>query len=279
MLILVKPMYYSGDMALMDMGADGWLHHLAHPLIRADKHDSPLFTYGTPVQKPEPGKMAGYMHAVAENIFSYSAVQLDYDDGVSMDAFIREYGKEFMFWCYTTHSHGFKGNSDRFRVVVPIETPLLTEDMGFGYTKTMMAEFPGCDPSAFCRAHFQSFPCIREPGAPYRYHVNRHRRKYAIPMDKVRDTERKLNDERMFEHAVMMWKAQFDGDSDEKRIYNQIRWAQNKLDEAREGNRNTTMFSTLMYLFRQGVPRSAIMDLNPPSGCEREWEGMLARIL
>ena len=77
----------------------------------------------------------------------------------------------------------------------------------------------------------------------------------------------------------MMWKAQFDGDSDEKRIYNQIRWAQNKLDEAREGNRNTTMFSTLMYLFRQGVPRAAIMDLNPPSGCEREWEGMLARIL
>lgn len=278
MITLVKPNFFSGDMKPFDATADAWLLFLNNPIIRKDKTDAPLFTYGVPVKKPEPGSDFGFIHAVSGNIASYRAIQLDYDEGVTMDAFIRTYGKLFAFWAYTTHSYGFK-EGDRFRVVIPLSRSLPTEYMGIGYTKVMEHEFPGCDPSCFARAHFQAFPCIRAPGAPFRFHINRHRDRYSIPFDKVIEENRRSARLLRADQAFLSWNAQFgDEDSDARRIKAQLKWAQDKLDEAREGNRNMTMFSVITYLCRQHVPEYAAYDLVPPAECENEWAGMLKRI-
>jgi hypothetical protein len=265
-------------MAVFELGKVEWLNFLRCPLTKQNKEDTPLFTYGNLVKCPEPGSARGFLHAIAGNIESYNAIQLDYDEFVTLDGFIREFKDQFAFWAYTTYNYGFK-KGDRFRVVIPLAHPLPASMMGPAYCKTMMKEFPGCDPSCFAQAHFQALPCVRKAHAPFRYHINSHARRYDIPVAKVAAERKSMERLRLMDLAVARFRAQFDGEDDEaNRVNKQIAWAQRKFDEAKEGNRNNTMFSTLMYLVRQNVPAYRIAELVPPSGSEDEWERMLIKI-
>lgn len=278
MRVLLKPEFYSGNMAVFELGKVEWLNFLRCPLTKKNKEDTPLFTYGNLVKCPEPGSARGFLHAIAGNIESYNAIQLDYDEFVTLDGFIREFKDQFAFWAYTTYNYGFK-QGDRFRVVIPLAHPLPASMMGPAYCKTMMKEFPGCDPSCFAQAHFQALPCVRKAHAPFRYHINSHARRYDIPVAKVAAERKSMERLRLMDLAVARFRAQFDGEDDEvNRVNKQIAWAQRKFDEAKEGNRNNTMFSTLMYLVRQNVPAYRIAELVPPSGSEDEWERMLIKI-
>lgn len=278
MRVLLKPEFYSGNMAVFELGKVEWLNFLRCPLTKQNKEDTPLFTYGNLVKCPEPGSARGFLHAISGNIESYNAIQLDYDEGVTMDGFIREYKDLFAFWAYTTYNYGFK-QGDRFRVVVPLAHPLPATEMGAAYCKVMMKEFPGCDPSCFAQAHFQALPCVREAHAPFRYHINSHRNRYDIPIAAVRAEKKAIERVRLMDMAVARFRAQFDGEDDEiNRVNNQVAWAQRQFDEATVGHRNNTMFSTLMYLIRQNVPAYRIAELTPPAGSEDEWERMLIKI-
>ena len=277
MRVLLKPHFYSGNMAVFELGKEEWLKFLHCPLIKKNKEETPLFTYGNLVKCPEPGDK-GFLHAIAGNIESYNAVQLDYDEFVTLDGFIREFKDKFAFWAYTTYNYGFK-KGDRFRVVIPLAHPLPATEMGAAYCKVMMKEFPGCDPSCFAQAHFQALPCVREANAPFRCHINMHRNRYDIPIAAVRAEKKAMERVRMMDMAVARFRAQYDGEDDElNRISKQIAWAQRQFDEAKEGHRNNTMFSTLMYLMRQNVPAYRIAELTPPTGSEDEWERMLIKI-
>lgn len=278
MKVLLKPHFYSGNMAIFELGQTEWLNFLRCPLTKANKEDTPLFTYGNLVKCPEPGSARGFLHAISGNIESYNAVQLDYDEFVTLDGFIREFKDKFAFWAYTTYNYGFK-KGDRFRVVIPLGHPLPASMMGPAYCKVMMREFPGCDPSCFAQAHFQALPCVRDAHAPFRYYINSHAKRYDIPVAKVAAERKSMERLRLMDMAVARFRAQFDGEDDEiNRVNNQIAWAQRKFDEATEGHRNNTMFSTLMYLMRQNVPAYRIAELTPPSGSEDEWERMLIKI-
>lgn len=278
MKVLLKPHFYSGNMAIFELGQAEWLNFLRCPLTKANKEDTPLFTYGNLVKCPEPGSARGFLHAIAGNIESYNAIQLDYDEFVTLDGFIREFKDQFAFWAYTTYNYGFK-QGDRFRVIIPLAHPLPASMMGPAYCKAMMTEFPGCDPSCFAQGHFQALPCVREAHAPFRYYINSHARRYDIPVAKVAAERKTMERLRLMDMAVARFRAQFDGEDDEaNRVNNQVAWAQRKFDEATEGHRNNTMFSTLMYLMRQNVPAYRIAELTPPAGSEDEWGRMLAKI-
>ena len=98
MRVLLKPEFYSGNMAVFELGKVEWLNFLRCPLTKQNKEDTPLFTYGNLVKCPEPGNARGFLHAIAGNIESYNAIQLDYDEFVTLDGFIREFKDQFAFW-------------------------------------------------------------------------------------------------------------------------------------------------------------------------------------
>lgn len=98
-----------------------------------------------------------------------SALILDYDSGKSIQSFIEEYSS-FKFYLYTTHSHSSK--CTKFRVIMPLETPIpysLIHDRLV--KKTLVEYFNGCDASGF--SNFHKIPAINpKADTPYVYHIN-----------------------------------------------------------------------------------------------------------
>lgn len=273
MRALVKPYIMTGEAEYVQFDLR---KAIEHPIIRGDKKDIPLYSFCNLVDNP-PRVNNGRIHAVTEAIKEYTAIQLDYDSGVTIDEFIKEFSNKFMFALYTSWNYGFKPY-DRFRVIIPLEHPLPQSDMGFTYTEVMREEFPGCDDSAFDRCHLQCCPCIRAPGAPYRYFLNRIKKYYEPPYKIIRKHKEDVMNVLAFDAAVREWRERY-GDNDEyqQNFDGAIQWAQEQLDLMAEGNRNNTMFRVLSFLYRAGAPLGSVNELMVPQECQNEWERMLSR--
>lgn len=271
MKALVKPIIMTGEAEYVQFDLR---KAIENPIIRADKASTPLYAFCNLVANP-PRLENGRIHATTEAILEYTAIQLDYDSGKTIDEFIGEYKDKFMFALYTSYSYGFKP-CDRFRVIIPLKEPLPQSEMGFNYMDVMEEEFHGCDGSAFARAHFQCVPCIRAPGAPYRYYFNRINKYYEIPYKRIREYKNKVLNILAFDSAVEAWKEEWHLE-EEQNYDGAIRWAQEQLDAMSEGNRNNTMFKVLAFLVRVGVPYGHASGLLVPQECDGEWERMLTR--
>lgn len=271
MIALVKPYFFTNEASMVNVNLRQLIEH---PLIRDDKTHAPLWCFCN--LHDSVSVKDGHVLAVADNIKEYNCIQLDYDSGKRMDEFIDEYSDKFMFAAYSSFSYGFK-NGDRFRVIVPLKSPLPQSEMGFDFKKAMVATFEGCDPSCFDRCHLQACPCIRALGAPYKYHFNRINKYFETPVDLINSFKTRTLNLAAFDSAVTdtinKYCPQIDID------YSPIiKWAQEKIDLMIEGTRNNTMFAVIGFMKKKGVPLDDAMSVMVPAECIHEWNGMLRRI-
>lgn len=285
MIALIKQYFWTDAMRYAEITPKRWLDLLEHPLVREDKRNAPLAVYGDLVDTPMPSNDNPYRpRAVWDNIQSYHCLQVDYDSGyMTMDDFVQDNKNKYAFWTWTSHSNGFKEH-ERFRVVIPLETPVMSSEMGHAYRDVMGEIFPGSDLSCFDRAHFQVLPVIRPDGAPYyKYYVNRSKKRFSIPRDRVlehADALRHRNDYiNMFCEAADDLRTTLYGerrDDEEQRIANQLRWVQNQLETVYEGNRNNVIFACFGYMQRNGLLEYA-HTIEVPAIAYEEWYKMMKR--
>jgi len=284
MIALVKQYFWTDAMRYTEITAKRWLELLEHPLVREDKRNAPLAVYGDLVDTPMPSNDDPCRpRAVWDNISCYHCLQVDYDNGRTMDDFIDEYKDKCAFWCWTSHSNGFKQN-ERWRAVIPLDEPLQTSEMGHAYREVMGELFPGSDLSCFDRAHFQVLPVIRPDGAEfYKYYINRSKKRFSIPKDLVKERAESITRRNeycnLFSEASEELRSQLYGDrydDDDLRIANQLRWVQNQLETIYEGNRNNVIFACFGYMQRNGLLDYAHTIDVPPIAYD-EWYKMMKR--
>lgn len=85
---------------------------------------------------------------------SINALMLDYDSGLSIEAFKSRYSR-FKWWLYTTSSH--KPETPKFRVIMPLNTPI-DFDMYTSSKRALLQYFPKVDPTTFDRNRFFYLP-------------------------------------------------------------------------------------------------------------------------
>lgn len=275
---LIKPKFESGAMRQFKMDEPTLLRIIAQPKVRPDKHAIPLFTFAKPRFPYVPAKDdPDSMRAAAENIISYDCIQVDYDDGYSIEEFQKRFGR-IRYYLYTSYNHGFR-DSDRFRVIIPLASPLDQDWMGRGFKAYMHDVFGDCDDSCFDRCHFQAIPAMREDGVDKYYHyVNDVSTLFDCDRETIEQYDAKLRRYQyqcgMFEEARAAMREELYGslmDSEEMRITNQLTFAQSLLDTAVMGNRHNACFDTLCYLQRKGLLDHA-WTLMPPPEANEEWE-------
>lgn len=168
MKFLMKPHQFSRTMQAWIMTSEQWTGMFTNPPVIADKSRAPLAIYGTLTLAPELDAESGLPRCTGANVESLYALQLDYDSGMSIDKFRERYA-QYRWSLYTSYSHGYKGDGDRFRVVMPLASPLPCAVLRSQRVRKNLTEwhFPGADPTFSIAGHWQILPCIREAGAPY----------------------------------------------------------------------------------------------------------------
>ena len=254
------------------------------PAIYPTKESVPVALYGSMVAQPVLNDY-GQVRPLGMNINSLTYYQLDFDDGAyTIDGFIDEFKDKFAFILYTSYSFGYKEN-DRFRVVIPLDEPLMCKDMGSYFKKALDGVFH-CDSSCHDRAHMQCIPAIRAPDAPYRFHINNIAKRFHIPWNLVANEENKAVAAYTFNRALENWWEQCDRmlgrvreEPDPEELKRRaLQWAQQQFDQCPVGARNTTMFSTLAWLKSVGVSADDAFMLSPPIGVDKEFDNMVERI-
>ncbi|EJO9866950.1 hypothetical protein NU768_000855 [Vibrio vulnificus] len=112
-----------------------------------DKNDAPMFC-GADSHAGQPKKFP-YCK-------DYYALVLDYDDGETITGFKIKYS-HLEYFLYTSHSHLKDGKTHKFRVVLPLASPIARDDMA-GRKKALFKLFPSTDISTFARFRFFSAP-------------------------------------------------------------------------------------------------------------------------
>lgn len=276
---LIRNNFYSRSLQQLYITEEKFLNLVQHPLIGQVKEQLPLAIYGHLIEHPYPSpENSNLAYYFSENVSRLDLLQLDYDSGISIDEWKREF-KQFRHIIYTSHSHGFKGNSDRFRVLIPLDKPIYKEDMGRFY-KQAMTDFWGCDPSCFDRGHCQLLPAIRTKDAPYRYDIKLDGLRFELPAEriaKLQEDEQKVS---VFNEALFNFYSQYRTDDEDHKRENLLKWAEKKLSEAMEGSRNSTCFQVLSYLKKNGFD---YYDVAPLSYClsddfQKEYDKMARRM-
>lgn len=173
MIFLVKPHQYAKHMYPAEITASAWLDLLKDPPVFPDKDRAPLAIYGTMSSSPEGVDVGGMMRprCTGANVDSIFALQLDYDDGITIRQFAEQYSR-YRWTLYTSYSYGYKPN-DRFRVVMPLATPMPCELLESRRVKAnLLWNFPHVDRCCMDRGHWQILPCVHAKDAPYMYLQN-----------------------------------------------------------------------------------------------------------
>lgn len=287
--ILMKPRTYTDAMKLSSVSEESLIDRIKNPVVDPNKENVPLMVFGKPQFPYIPSQDdPNAARACYDNIMEYTAIQLDFDTGRTIDSFVGDYKDKFKFFLYTSHSHGFKGKCDRFRVIIPLAHPIKMNRLNYGGFRCIMDQmFPDCDPTCFDRGHFQIIPCIRKNGLDkYRYYINNITRLFDIPdamiekYDKVVDD--KIRAQRLFGEAVCrlreeLYGRKYDEEDEEKRIQNKLKWAQSHIDtDCFQGNRDICCYEVIKYLLKNGLIEYA-WTLSVPADFQKEWEAKVRR--
>lgn len=111
-----------------------------------------------------------------ENTISLSYLILDFEKTISVDEFIEKY-KEYQFYLYTSFSHKIKDDSDRYRVIFPLDRDYTVKEYSDYCVKLKLQSnhcilskfFEGVDKSCFGIGFGQKAP---GDNGFYRYHIN-----------------------------------------------------------------------------------------------------------
>lgn len=175
---------FSKVMREVDLAAYNFPWHMQNPATPtpfdgAHKHDAkdfaPLAIFGTIVDNPEMDyeTETALPRRIGANIRSLYALQLDYDNGMSIERFIAEH-QDLQYSLYTSYSHGTK-EGDRFRVVIPLAKELPCELLESRKVRDNLCfNFPSVDECCFHRGHWQLLPLVNpEVRDRYRWHRNK----------------------------------------------------------------------------------------------------------
>ena len=170
MNFLLKPHEFCRYMEPRECTLDDIVAAVDSPQVIADKSRAPLAIFGTLVESPEIDRDSGLPRCIGDNVSEISVFQLDFDSGMSIDEFRERYAR--LEWhLYTSHSYGYKGTCDRYRVLLPLGASLPVEVLQSRRVRDNIFSatfgFPGADPSCAARGHFQICPCKRTADSPY----------------------------------------------------------------------------------------------------------------
>lgn len=207
MNFLLRPNTYSKYCVQGTCSEEQLLYAMEHPQVFARKEAAPLAIYGSLVDAPELDEDSGKPRVIAANVDTLDAIQLDFDSGKTMDGFANDY-PGMRWYMYTSYSHGYKGDTERFRVVIPLATPMPCRLLASRRVRKNLEDFnfKGCDRTAWDRGHWQLGPCIRAAGAPYEFRVNEGAPwggdDYWEAYDRMLREEEAENEERMHSYAA-----------------------------------------------------------------------------
>ncbi len=240
MQCLIKPHTYSSFMRVSNVTKDGWTTRLKNPLILDDKKKTPLVIWGTFSKVLEIDIESGQPRCIGPNVDHIYALQVDIDNGCTIDEFIKCYHR-YSFQLYTSYNHGFKP-TDRFRCIFPLKEPIYTVDLVPPVKKILLDMFPIVDESCFDKGHWQCLPCIRSKDAPY--HYEQHQGEImSFANDKFREVAADYREKAHWRREIA--RADFKPSGEHTGALN---WAQGQLDAAVEGTRDKTIFGVLHWL-------------------------------
>ena len=271
MQFLLKPNQYSTVMAVRTITAKQWSNLIEHPLIMANKDEAPLAIWGSLTEYVTIDPAYKLPRCTAENLLSIWALQIDVDNGCTIQEFERDYHR-YSYQLYTSYSYGFK-EGHRFRVIFPLKEKLYTEHLVKPVKDILKDMFPIVDDSCFDRCHWQILPCIRANDAPYEY-----RRHDGEILSFARDNFAKVANE--YKEASH-WKREIaEADKDPRSNHEgALKFVQKIFDATAEGARNRTVYAKLMWLKETvGATYNEVLSLHAPVGFTEEMYKMIERI-
>jgi hypothetical protein len=145
---------------------------VSQPRKYPDKPSIPLWSfYGlVPRADRELSKDRVHYRACGANMAVVNALQIDYDSGVmTLDRFIDDHlGLDYALYTSPSHTQAHQ----KFRVVIPLKTPLLNAYLFRGKVRGyLLSMFPECDQSTINTFRKQRMPAVPLTGEAYRYNI------------------------------------------------------------------------------------------------------------
>ena len=270
MKFLVKSSQYSRAMQYLEAPAGWWDERLANPPVMQQKDRCPLAIFGRPVAGAELDPESGHMRCIGANVRDLYALALDYDSGITIEQFKDEYGDR-QYSLYTSYSYGVK-EGDRFRVIVPLATPLPCELLTCKKVRqNLLFQWHGVDECCFDRGHWQILPA-RNPDGKYLYYKNAGER-WGITTEIYKAWKREEDEER---ERHMQEIAAHQDDKTQERIKN---WLVDQLDqlECGAGTRYAKVKSLLAWAMHNGLG-DAVLSIECPwldDKWQRRWQNLI----
>lgn len=266
-----------GDMQPVYVSSDAWTELITHPRIIDDKSKAGLIIWGRMTDNVELS-YSGLPRCIKDNLDYITVLQIDYDDGMTIDEFVQKY-KDYRFDLYTSYNYGFKPN-DRFRVMLPLAERIYMRHICPPTRELLEETFPGVDVTCFDRCHWQVLPYVRSEDAPYRFVRNPGKLLDLFPVNKFADLADDYDTYRTLNQQI----RELDKVGKRPpREYNPhakaLEWAQNQINETPEGRRNSEYFRILMWLKNKvECDLYDVLDLEVPCDMQDEFTEMAARI-
>ena len=275
MLCLEKPRTYSTFMRLVHVNTDEWNRVIRNPIVRSDKMDAPLLIWGGLSDNVEIDTEYGHPRCTGANISYLKALQVDVDNGCTIDEFVERYAR-YSFQLYTSYSYGFK-EGDRFRAIFPLQDRFPMKYLTPPVKKALMEFFPMVDSTCFDRGHWQIVPCVRSKDAPYKYiqHLGE-----VMDLLEVCDYVELTDD---YEWEVCTKRSLREADFSTRRTpakhEGALKKAQEVIDNATQGSRNTEIYKILCWLHGTvEIDEDEALSLDFPCDMYEECHGMIDRI-
>lgn len=258
-------------MSYFHMDAPTWNNLIANPIVKKDKDMAPLFIFGHMKDVVQRDPDNGLIYNCGENIGWLYALQVDVDNGCTIEEFVREYHR-YSFQLYTTTGFGIKDGA-RFRSLFPMKEPIYTDWLVPPVKQHLCEMFWMCDRTCFDRGHWQIVPCILKEGNPYRYIQHEGERLSFARYDFKKMASEYTDD--------FHWRREI-AEADRDRGDNHegaLRHIQTVFDSTTEGSRDTTVYKSIMWLKETvGCSYNEVISLRPPYGFDTEYMRKVDRL-
>lgn len=273
MKILYKKYKFSKTMITKYIDDKSYINMIQKPLIIDNKDNIPLYIYArmkTLNLNLEPQYQLP--KCISDNIDYMFAIQLDFDNGFSIEQFKEQY-KHLKYILYTSWSYGFKPN-DRFRVILPIKEKLPIKYLVPSVKNNLHLMFKEADITCFDKAHWQAAPAIRISSAPYYYYINKGEI-LDLPMDKYKDSYEQFVIDEQRKKIEASSNININDDFTRALIK-----AQKLIDEipVGAGVRNKRLYSILAWLKKIEAPLSDVYKLNIWSDYDKDFNNMIKHL-
>lgn len=264
MIALFKPFNGSSYMQPVRVTRDQWNRLIANPMVLDDKKKAPLMIFGSMAEYVELDNESGKPRCTGANIDELYALQVDVDNGTTMEAFERDFHR-YSYQLWTTYSWHNGKEGDRFRAVFPLKEPIKVKWLEGPVKKHLLSLFDMADSTCFDRGHWQVLPCVQSRDKDYRY-VQHQGELLSFASE---------NFEKMWEEyrEDFHWKREIaEADRDPSANHTgALRFVQKVFDSTTEGSRDKTVYSKIKWLQSIGCTYNEVICLRPPMGFENEY--------